>query len=59
MFQKIYEFLLYYCIDNIRMYNFLVRAFPKQEKTFLDKAEKKVSKVHIPEEKMEQMRIEV
>ena len=56
MLQKIYEFLLYHSIDNIKLYNFLVQAFPKQEKCFIERTEKEITPKYLTEDEVEQMR---
>lgn len=58
MLQRIYEFLLYHSIDNTKIYNFLIQAFPRREQSFLDRMEKKIAGVYIPEDEMEQMQID-
>ena len=58
MLQKLYELLLYHFVDNIRIYDFLVQAFPKCEQNFIDRVEKKIAEVHIPEDTIKQMQVE-
>lgn len=58
MFQKLYEFLLYRSLDNIKLYNFLVQAFPEREKEYINRIEKKATEVYISENDMKQMQKE-
>ncbi|MCI8548763.1 MAG: hypothetical protein HFJ38_07785 [Bacilli bacterium] len=55
MIQKIYEFLLVKSLNKIKLYNFLVRAFPKQNEIFVNRLDEEVSKVFIPREDLDRM----
>ncbi len=55
MIQKIYEFIIDHSIDNIKLYNFLVRTFPKLDKAYIDRMEQEISEVYIPQEELDRM----
>ena len=55
MIQKLFEFLLFYSIDNIKLYNLLCNIFPKLEEKYIEKEEAKNRAVYIPQEDLDRM----
>lgn len=55
MIQKIFEFLLFHFVDNIKFYNFLCSTFPKLEEKYIEKEEAKNRAVYIPQEDLDRM----
>lgn len=55
MIQRLYEFMLDLSVDNIRFYNFLVKTFPKLDKNYTERMEKRIEKVYIPQAKMDEI----
>lgn len=55
MILKIYEFFLCRFIDNIKVYNFLVRTFPNLERRYMEREEAKIREVYIPQEELDRM----
>lgn len=55
MIQKIYEYVLDHSIDNIPLFNFLTGTFPELNKNYMDRMEKEIAKVYIPQDDLDQM----
>ena len=55
MTQKIFEFLLFHSVDNIKFYNFLCDTFPKLEEKYMEKEEAKNREICIPQEDLDRM----
>lgn len=55
MIQKIFEFLLFHLVDNIKLYNLLCNAFPEMEKKYIEKEEAKNREVYIPQADLDKM----
>ena len=55
MIQKIFEFLLFHSVDNIKFYNFLCDTFPKLEEKYMEKEEAKNREVYIPQAELDRM----
>lgn len=55
MIQKLFEFLLFYSIDNIKLYNLLCNTFPKLEEKYIEKEEAKNREIYIPQKKLDEM----
>lgn len=53
MIQKIYEYVLDRSIDNIPFFNFLTETFPQLNKKYMDRLEKEIAEVYIPQEELD------
>lgn len=55
MTQELFELLLFYSVDNIKLYNLLCNTYPEMEKKYIEKEEEKNKAVYIPPEDLERM----
>lgn len=55
MTQELFELLLFYSVDNIKLYNLLCNTYPEMEKKYIEKEEEKNKAVYIPQEKLDEM----